>query len=73
MNSTCAVFQIKQLIITKLRKVEIHDLAELVQISSVMSLAMEDPADLKQDVMVSQSTGQSSNEFINSMCEMKLR
>lgn len=51
------VFQIKHVIITKLRKVEIHDLAELVQISSVMSLAMDDPTDLEQEVRVSQSIG----------------
>ena len=57
MNSSCDVFQIKHVIITKLRKVEIHDLAELVQISSVMSLAMDDPTDLEQEVRVSQSIG----------------
>ena len=59
------MFQIKQVIITKLREVEIYDLAELVQISSVMSLAMDDPTDLKQEVMVSQSIGQSVNLSIN--------
>lgn len=57
MDSNCDVFQIKHVIIMKLRKVEIHDLAELVQISSVMSLAMDDPTDLEQEVRVSQSIG----------------
>lgn len=67
-------FQIKQVIIRKLREVEIHDLAELVQISSAMSLAMDDPTDLKQEVMVSQSyqsVSQSSNHFLMSMLEVK--
>ena len=67
-------FQIKQVIIRKLREVEIHDLAELVQISSAMSLAMDDPTDLKQEVMVSQSyqsISQSSNHFLMSMLEVK--
>ena len=53
------------MIITKLRKVEIHDLAELVQISSVISLAMDDSTDLKQDVMVSQLINLSINQSIN--------
>lgn len=58
-------FQIKQAIITKLREVEIHDLAELVQISSVISLAMDDSTDLNQDVMVSQLINLSINQPIN--------
>jgi len=52
-------------IITKLREVEIHDLAELVQISSVISLSMDDPTYLKQEVMVSQSVSQSISQSIN--------
>ena len=63
MNSSCDVFQIKQVIITKLRQVEIHDLAELVQISSVMSLAMDDATELEQEVMVSHSIGQLTYQF----------
>ena len=63
MNSSCDVFQIKQVLITKLRQIEIHDLAELVQISSVMSLAMDDATDLEQKVMVSQLIGQWFYQF----------
>ena len=63
MNSSCDVFQIKEVLITKLRQIEIHDLAELVQISSVMSLAMDDATDLEQKVMVSQSIGQLIYQF----------
>lgn len=63
------------MIITKLGEVEIHDLAELVQISSVISLTMDDLTDLKQDVMVSELINlpicQSIN-FLMSMPEMKL-
>ena len=59
-TSSCDLFfQIKQVIITKLREVEIHDLAELVQISSVISLAMDDSTNLNPDVMVSQLINQS--------------
>lgn len=53
------------MIITKLGEVEIHDLAELVQISSVISLTMDDLTDLKQDVMVSQLINLSINQFLN--------
>ena len=63
MNSSCDVFQIKEVLITKLRQIEIHDLAELVQISSVMSLAMDDATDLEQKVMVSQLIGQWIYQF----------
>jgi len=67
MNSSCDMFQIKQVIITKLREVEIHDLAELAQISSVMSLVMDDPTDLKQEVMVSQSISQLINQSMKQL------
>ena len=53
------------MIVTKLGEVEIHDLAELVQISSVISLTMDDLTDLKQDVMVSQLINLSINQFLN--------
>ena len=49
----------------KLHEVEIHDLEELVQISSVISLAMDDSTDFKQEVMVSQSINQSIKQSIN--------
>jgi len=51
-------------IITKLREVEIHGLAELVQISSVISLSMDDPTYLKQEVM------QSIKEILQDMTDL---
>lgn len=47
-------FQIKSFIINKLSEVDIRDLATVIQISSMMSLAMNDATELDQEAMVSE-------------------
>ena len=52
-NIMATVFQFKSFIITMLSKVEVRDLRKLIQISSVMSLAIDDPTEVKPEVLVS--------------------
>ena len=50
------IFQIKSLIVKTLSKIDIGDLRKLIQLSSVISLTMNDPAEITADTMVSLSS-----------------
>ena len=55
LTNSSSVFQIKSFIMTMLSKLEGRDLTKLIQLSSVMSLVMDDPEEIKPDVLVSRS------------------
>ncbi|XP_078349636.1 LOW QUALITY PROTEIN: polycystin-1-like protein 2 [Oculina patagonica] len=59
--------EIKSFIVTTLSKVEVRDLRKLIQISSISSLAMDDPTDVKPDIlqMVMEILQDMTNLFAN--------